>query len=433
VSGSSELRPGGIVELSIEKPVYLGRGLARLDGRVVFVARSFPGDRLRGRITAVHAGWAEASVVELLEPAARRRPSPCPNGPGCGGCSYQEVEHAEQLRLKETVLRDALGRAGVPHDGEIGVRSAAESGWRMRAALHCAAPAGRLRIGYREEGSRRTADFVACQQLSAKMNDTVASVREALSARRDLAPALRGLELLESPDGSVLAAAIATALPANRAAAFASLAGQVPGLAFGVECQPRRLHWLQGDPHVRVPLLGLTLRAHVRSFFQSNRYLYEALAREVLDLVPAGQGRVIDLYSGAGLFALPLAAREGVEVVAVEHGGFSTEDARANGRANGLGVRVVESGVAAALAALPATPGERVVLDPPRTGAGPEVVDRIADRRPAVVVYVSCDPPTLGRDLARFSKRGYRAATIRLVDLFPNTYHLETVVQLVPA
>ena len=179
-------------------------------------------------------------------------------------------------------------------------------------------------------------------------------------------------------------------------------------------------------------VLSLPLRAHVRSFFQANRFLYEALARTVVDLLP-GKGRALDLYAGVGLFALPLAARDGGEVVAVERAPTAVEDARANVRRNRLeGVRIVRKDVRAALESTRPSPGERIVLDPPRTGLEREVVDLVAGRHPEAVVYVSCDPPTLGRDLARFAARGFRPDTVQLFDLFPDTFHLETVVRLLP-
>ena len=168
----------------------------------------------------------------------------------------------------------------------------------------------------------------------------------------------------------------------------------------------------------------------MRSFFQGNRFLLETLAREVGDLVPREGGPILDLYSGVGLFALPLAARDDCDVIAVEHAGASAEDARANARRRRLRLACSSRTSRGRSRPCRASTGERVLLDPPRTGAGPEVVDLIADREPSCVVYVSCDPPTLGRDLARFAARGYRADTVPLFDLFPDTFHLETVVRL---
>jgi len=168
----------------------------------------------------------------------------------------------------------------------------------------------------------------------------------------------------------------------------------------------------------------------VRSFFQANRFLVDELAETVVDLVPPG-GRVLDLYAGVGLFALPL-ARRADDVLAVEGNPFAADDAEANAREAGLpNVRVRRSDVLSALAACPAEPGERIVLDPPRTGAGRDVVSAIASRDPAVVVYVSCDPPTLGRDLKLFAAAGYRPERIEMFDLFPDTFHLEALARLV--
>jgi 23S rRNA (uracil1939-C5)-methyltransferase len=153
----------------------------------------------------------------------------------------------------------------------------------------------------------------------------------------------------------------------------------------------------------------------------------------VLDLVPPAP-RSLDLYAGVGLFALPLAARDGGEVRAVERARFAVADNRENARRNRLaGVRVVEADVREALGRLPDDSEESIVVDPPRGGLEPEVVAGVAARRPRAVVYVSCDPATLGRDLALFAARGLRPDAVRLFDLFPDTLHLETVVRLRPA
>ncbi len=424
------MKPGEVVEAVIEKGVYRGRGLGRVDGRVVFVPRAHPGDRVRARLTAVHAGWAEGALVDVLEPAPERRASPCPYVPRCGGCAYQDLDYRAQLRVKEAVLRESLARAGARWDGDVTVHGSPETGWRMRASLHFAAAEGGLRLGLRQEGTRRVVDVLACLQLSERMNRAARALRDALVDRPALWPGLRGLDLLESPDGSTLVASLETALAPHEAPALVPLAS-IPGLSgFGVGTG--RLHqWLHGTPFVEAVVLGVRLRAHAQSFFQANRFLLEPLARTVVSLVPAGSERVIDLYAGVGLFALPLAARGEPEVLAVERADSAAEDARWAARNQGLdGVRVVTGDVAKALGEARPRAGERVVLDPPRTGAGPEVVALVAGREPEVVVYVSCDPPTLGRDLAAFAARGYRPDAVHLFDLFPDTFHLETVVRL---
>jgi 23S rRNA (uracil1939-C5)-methyltransferase len=425
------LRPGQLVEAVIEKGVYRGRGLGRVDGRVVFVPRAHPGDRVRARVTEVHAGWAEGALVEVLAPAPDRRASPCPYVPRCGGCSSQDLGYEAQLRVKEAVLRESLRRAGAPWEGPVAVHASPESGWRMRASLHFAAGENGLELGLQQEGTRLVVDVRACLQLSPRMNGVARARRDALAESPPLGPRLRGLDLLESPDGDTLVASLETDLAPREASALAALAARVPGLdGFGVAAGPR-LEWLHGTPFIEARVLGVVLRARARSFFQANRFLLEPLARTVVDLVPAGDGRVVDLYAGVGLFALPLAARGEREVLAVEWASSAAEDARWAARRAGLdAVRVVASDVARALAEAGPGTGERVVMDPPRTGAGPQVVALVADRAPATIVYVSCDPPTLGRDLAALATRGYRPDVVHLFDLFPDTFHMETVVRL---
>ena len=426
------LLPGALVEATIEKGVFRGRGLARLEGRVVFVPRAHPGDRVRARITEVHAGWAEGALVEVLQPSPDRRTSPCPYVPRCGGCAYQDYGSEAELRLKQAVLRESLARAGAAWEGPVSVHASPEAGWRMRASLHFARGDDGLRLGLRQEGTRRVVDIEACLQLSDTMNRAARAFQGALAARPALAARLYGLELVESPDGNTLVATLETSLGRHETAPLAAIAAAVPGLAgFGVRTRTRSLEWLSGVPFVEASVLGLTLRAHAASFFQANRFLLEPLARTVVELVPAGDSRILDLYAGVGLFALPLAARDGCETVAVEQSGLAAEDARVSARRAGLGllsVRVAE--VEQALSELPPRAGERIVLDPPRTGAGRRVVEALAARRPETIVYVSCDPPTLGRDLALFAAHGYRPDVVHLFDQFPKTFHMETVVRL---
>jgi 23S rRNA (uracil1939-C5)-methyltransferase len=426
-----DLRLGQVVETVIEKAVFRGRGLGRVEGRVLFVPHAYAGDRVRARVDAVHAGWAEGALVEVLEAAPERRASPCPYVPRCGGCAYQDLGYEAQLHAKESVLRESLARAGAAWEGPVAVHPSPETAWRTRASLHFAPGA---RLGLRQEGTRRLVDVDSCLQLSDRANRAARALRDALAGQVVLAARLRGLDLLESPDGRTLVATLETALAPHEAPALAPAGASVAGLdGFGVRTG-RLLHWLHGTPFVEATVLGVTLRAHARSFFQANRFLLEPLARTVVDLVPSGHGSVIDLYAGVGLFALPLAARGEREVLAVEWAPFAVEDARWNASHNRLdAVRVVEAGVAEALAAVGPGRGERLVLDPPRTGAGRDVVGLVADRAPEAVVYVSCDPPTLGRDLVAFAARGYRPDAVHLFDLFPDTFHVESVVRLLPS
>ena len=435
----AHLKPGDVLDLDIEKSVYRGLGLARHEGQVVFVPRAIPGDRVRARVESVTPGYVRALPEALVQGAPERRPPPCPLFARCGGCAYQDVDYPAQLRIKEAVLRESLARAGVPWEGEVPVAASPEQGWRTRATLHLEEAGGVLRLGLHEEASHRVVDLEACLQLSPAMNQAARALRAGLEARRADARSVHDVEIVESTDGSRLVACLETDLPVPQAVALAPLADAVPGLTgLGVMAaagRGRRYLNLRGDPHVESGVRGLRLRSHVRSFFQGHRFLLGELVGAVVDLTPAG-GAVLDLYAGVGLFALALADRA-ERVLGAELSHVAVEDARANIEANieangKTNVRVRQGDVAEALASWPAEAGERIILDPPRTGAGAPVARAVAGRRPACVVYVSCDPPTLGRDLAVFAKHGYAPDRVAAFDLFPDTFHLETVVRLTP-
>jgi len=311
-----------------------------------------------------------------------------------------------------------------------------EEGWRTRARFHLQSVQGQWRLGLHREGSHDVVDLPACLQISTAMNRAQRALLQALADHPRGAAAVSEVDLAESIDGRSLVAALVTDRPLAQATTLSSLKDAVPWLTgLGVwvgRGQHTRYVPLRGTPYVEDEVAGLRFRAHVGSFFQVNRFLVGELARVVAEWTPPG-GRVLDLYAGAGLFALA-AGRQAEEVRALELNTLAVEDARTNVRRAGLRqVRLEIQDVVQGLRDGRPTPGERVILDPPRTGAGPEVVRLIAARRPAAVVYVSCDPPTLGRDLVAFERAGYRLDALQAFDLFPDTFHLETVARLLPA
>ena len=431
----SGLRKDQRIEVTVERAVYRGQGLARHDGQVVFVPRGLPGDVLRVRVASVTPGYVKAEIEEVVTAGPGRSDARCPHFSQCGGCAYQHLDPAAQAALKESVLRDALRRAGTAWEGPIAVRPSPPEGWRTRATLHVEQGRdGGVSLGFHREASHDVVDIERCLQLSAPMMAAVRGLRDALDARHGLARAVRDVELAESFDGRRLVASLETTLDPKEAPGAASLGDAVPGLTgLGLvagEGRRRRFLLLRGDAHVDATVHGLHLRAHVQSFFQANRFLVDALVQEVLDRTPAG-GSVLDLYAGVGLFALPL-GRRAEEVRGLELSPTAVEDARANAEAAGLSHVRIHSGDVREMAELPPRPDERIVLDPPRTGAGADVVRMVAARKPASVVYVSCDPPTLGRDLKVFAAEGYAPDSIAAFDLFPDTFHVETVVHLAP-
>jgi tRNA/tmRNA/rRNA uracil-C5-methylase (TrmA/RlmC/RlmD family) len=432
---NGSMQPGDALEVTVEKAVYRGLGLARHEGQVVFVPRGRPGDRLRVRVESVTPGYARAVTESVLSEGPAQRVPPCPAFVQCGGCAYQHVDYAAQLRLKEDILRESLARAGVAWDAAIPLKASPEEGWRTRAAFHIQHSGGAWRLGLHVEGTHRVVDLERCLQVSAGMNRTQRALARALAERPQWARRVVSLDMAESSDEKQLVVALETDMDPSQAPALAGLADATPWLTgFGVGVGKggrRRYVPLRGDPYVETTVLGVPLRAHVRSFFQANRFVVEDLARAVVEALPPG-GAVLDLYAGVGLFALPLAARA-ESVRGVEINPTAVEDAVHNARRAQLeNVRVTAGDVRQGLASWRPEPGERVVLDPPRTGAGADVVRAVAGRRPAAIVYVSCDPPTLGRDLRVFAAEGYRLDRLQAFDMFPDTHHLESVARLVP-
>jgi 23S rRNA (uracil1939-C5)-methyltransferase len=435
--GARGLRPGQVLEVAIEKGVYRGQGFARHAGQVVFVPRGLPGDRLRVRVESAGRDFARAVPLARLAGGPGRREAPCPHAARCGGCAYQELGYAEQLALKAAMLRECLARGGSSWEGEIAVHGSPEQGWRARCTLHAARVRDELLIGLREEGSRRVVDLDHCPQLSPGMNAALRDLRAGLAAQPRLAGALRDLELAESYDGTdrVAVLVLEGAAPERVPLVAALAAGQprLTGLAVAPAHGPREgVLPARGEPYLRHEVAGRALRAHARSFFQANRFLVERLVDTVGAALPPG-GRLIDLYAGIGLFAVALGGGRD-EVHAVEGAETAAADARENARRAGLDpARVRRADVLASLDAVPRQVEERIVLDPPRAGAGCEVIEALASRRPAAIAYVSCDPPTLARDLRWLGERGYRPTSVTALDMFPDTFHLEVVVGLAPS
>jgi len=432
---ASVLQVSDTVEVSVEKNVYQGQGLARHEGQIVFVLGGQAGDRLRVRVVSRTRDYVRAELEAVLVPGPGRRVSPCPHSAECGGCAYQELDRAAQLSTKQAIVRESLERAGVTWDGEVPIVPSPETGWRMRASLHVEGRGGGVLLGFHARGSHEVVDIGRCLQLSPTMNEALQAFRGALEGGRAWRAKVRGVDLAESRDAGRLTAAVDSTLDPRKLGALRGLADSVPGLTgLGViagRSGHRRYHSLKGTPFVEAEVLGLRFRSHVRSFFQANRFLVEDLAREVVALTPEG-GKVLDLYAGVGLFALPLARRAN-RVRGVEHSPRAVRDAEANVAAAGVGnVKIVKGDVWEFLRGAGAPGDERVVLDPPRAGAGAKVVEAVARRRPLKIVYVSCDPTTLARDLKLFEKQGYSLATVRAFDMFPDTFHVETVVSLEP-
>jgi 23S rRNA (uracil1939-C5)-methyltransferase len=412
--------------VAVERPVAGGRMLARLDGRVVFVAGAIPGEKVTIRVTRAtkHALWAD--VAEVVTPSPDRREPPC--DPTCGGLAYAHVRYERQLQLKGDVIVDAFRRlAAVTLREPPAVAGSPERGYRLRARLHVRGG----RAGFFREGTHDLCDAGPTGQL---LPETLPAVNRLVASLGSRAAECDAVVVAEN----VAATERILHLEPRDGARFDDLVRRValPDSVHGVTTAARgRTIALAGAPSVtdtttqlfgdHPPISGLTAWSRkASSFFQANRFLLGRLTARVLDV--AHGDRFVDLYAGVGLFAVALASR-GATGVAVEGDRSSGSDLDANAapwRERLTAIHgAVETFVARPLDPVP----DVVILDPPRTGVSQEALTAILRWGVPRVVYVSCDPPTLARDASRIAAAGYSLRSLDAFDLFPNTPHVEAV------
>ena len=393
------LRAGALLDVRVERILPGGVGLAHAEGQTVFVSLAAPGDLARVRVESVRGRLAFASVVEVLEPSPARVEPPCPYFGRCGGCDFQQLSYEAQLAAKSEIIRDCLRRvAHVEPPDEITVEPSPEV-WRYRSRARWQHDPLRRLLGYYERGSHRVCDVADCPVAAPPVNERLSRLRGLLKEGR---------------------------LP--QASEFEAVAGDE-----GVALDPPVETGDDGEQVRRIN--GETYRFDAGCFFQINHALLGPLVAEGLrgteDAGAAG-GTALDLYSGVGLFTLPL-ARRFARVVAVEGNTASAVYARRNlADASLSNARVETAPVGEWLARHAAELGRAdfVLLDPPRAGAEPEAVRGIVALRPRHISYVSCDPATLAHDLRALLDAGYRLDSVRAFDMFPQTHHVETVVHL---
>ncbi len=414
------------LELDIERPVAGGRMLARVDGRVVFVAGAIPGERVRARVERENKQGMWARVTEILTPSPDRRTPP--GDPACG-VAYAYIKYERQLLLKAELIADAFRRIGrLPLEAAPVVTPSPETAYRLRARLHHRAG----QVGFFREGSHQLCDAAPTRQLH---EDTVPAVLrvlaalgdrsaqcEALTVAENIAATERVFHLAPVDRARLDDLAHALALPDGVTGVTTQAGDRIVTLAGSASVTDTADALFGGDSPVG-QLPAWTRKA--TSFFQGNRFLTGTLVRRVLDASPGE--RVVDLYAGVGLFAVALAAR-GAFVTAVEGDRSSASDLDANAGPWRERLRVVRAPVEQVVLQRPDPPPDVVILDPPRTGISAEAVRGLIGWRTPRVVYVSCDPPTLARDAARLVQAGYRITSIDALDLFPNTPHVETIV-----
>jgi len=405
---------------------YGGAAVGRLEvGAAVFVQGALEGELAEVDVVERRKSFARGRLVQVLEPSAARVEPPCPHFlEGCGGCQWQHASYEAQLAFKQQILADQLRRGGGIAEPALldPIPSPQPFGYRNVAEFHL----GIGELGFHREGSHELVDVLHCPLMEAPIEAALGVLRTFRKRLPDVSSVhvRAGAEAVQlvlmcddDPRGYKL-------LAPELAAAVEAAVGQ-PAHVTGVHAGSDRMRGLHLEPWLHMPLAGRRFRVSGLSFFQVNTAVAETLAEKVVAEVGANE-RVLDLYSGVGTFAL-LAAETAREVVGVESHHAAIADAAANlAEAGAENARFVHSDVAG-VTALAAERWDMAILDPPRAGCPRQVLDALNAER---VVYVSCDPSTLARDLKILLARGFSLRSAQLLDMFPQTYHLETLAVL---
>ena len=404
-----------------------GAGVGRLaDGRVTFVHRTAPGDRVEVRLTEEKPRWTRSELVRVVHPGPGRRVAPCPHYERCGGCTLEHLEYPVQLEAKAGVATDALQRIGkLDVEVERVEPSPERLRYRNRVTFTLRRTGDGVVAGFRElEAPDRLLDITAgCLLPESPIAEAWGQLRDAWGPEARRLPSGEELRLtLRSSEGGSVALVIdggyAPGRPEELVGAVARLVSVWHRPENGSE---HRL--LAGEPSFRDVWAGDVLELSGDVFTQVNRTAAVGLEAHVLDRVLDGRPeRVLDAYCGVGVYARRL-ARAAVEVVGIE----AHPDAVAEARRSAPTAEILEGTVAERLQET--LPVDVAILNPPRAGVEEAAVAILAEDGPDRVVYVSCDPATLARDLKRLGDR-YEVAAIRCFDLFPQTAHVETVVEL---
>lgn len=428
--------------ITIESLSYGGDAVAHLDdGRVVFVPYGCPGDVVEIEIVADKGSFARGTITELVSPGEARVSAPCPYFGACGGCSWQHVSYESQLEAKTSAVRDALRRIGGVEADVVRPcePSPRQYNYRNKVELVSDPDSDRLTLGYHRAGSDEIIGIERCLLLPKPLERTPKSLQGALRyAGGDEGLDVMRVAVRAATHTGDTEVAIWTAPSAFPRKAVATTVGSavktssiVRVLSKGGPSGARRIagvEVLAGKGFWRERLAGFTYAVSAPSFFQVNTGAAEKLVSLALEaLQPSGIDHVVDVYSGAGTFTLPLAESAGF-VTAVEAEGSALRDLRRNLESAQLDAEIAPGDAARALPEIDAF--DLAVVDPPRSGLAPAVLEALARSKPRAVAYVSCDPPTLARDVKALRASGYEIEAAWPVDLFPQTWHVETVALL---
>ena len=421
---------------------YESRGVAKLNGKTIFVNNALPQEIAQIRITQDKAHFAEAQVEQIVQPSPYRRAPACPHYGDCGGCAMQHVEFTAQVAMKQRVFEEQLQRIGKVQPESL-LPPVYGTPWhyrsRTRLAVHTSAN-GKVVLGYQAKRSHKIVGINQCLLLPEHVSGCLGIIHDALQDMVNVQPKV-GIRSVEISVGEGVTAVNIVSQKRQPENVLCALSGCLNRGAGGKtvwqvwqqigNAKPQAVSPHDAPPLVfRLPEFGLTMPFQLGDFTQINLPLNEIMvARAVRYLDPQPHERIADLFCGLGNFTLPLAKRA-AEVVGIEGSAALTQRAIANARANGL--PNAQFATADLFTTTPDTLAalgrfDKMLLDPPRAGAFAVVQALHAPYLPQRIVYISCNPATLARDAAVLASKGYRFATAGMMNLFPQTSHVEAI------
>ncbi len=458
-----DIKKGHTLDLQIVKTAFGGHGIARLDGLVVFVRGAVPGDRIKGRVIRKKRDYLEAQTTELLEPSPDRARPPCRYSGHCGGCQWQHVRYDCQLAYKGEQVKETLARIGALRD--IRVRDVLPSQrrfayrnkmeftfsdrrWVLPADLPQPRSDSEFALGLHVPGTfHKVIDIDACLLQHGEGNRILRAVKEYV--RRSGLPvyglkshrgfwrflALRYSASMDEWMVNVVTSEGPSTTTAELAAFLAARFRRIRTVVNNVNARKASIALgeqetvLHGDGIIKDHIGGYGFQISANSFFQTNTLGGETLYRQIADYAELrGSEMVLDLYSGTGTIPVFLSGRAG-RIVGVEIGQSAVRDAERNCRANEIhNCEFMWGDIKECLTRLRIRP-DVVILDPPRAGVHKDAMAPIMDLDAGRIVYVSCNPATMARDLEQMGRR-YDVVEVQPVDMFPHTYHIETVAKL---
>ncbi len=421
---------------------YESRGVAKLNGKTIFVNNALPQEIAQIRITQDKAHFAEAQVEQIVQPSPYRRAPACPHYGDCGGCTMQHVEFTAQVAMKQRVFEEQLQRIGKVQPESL-LPPVYGTPWhyrsRTRLAVHTSAN-GKVVLGYQAKRSHKIVGINQCLLLPEHVSGCLGIIHDALQDMVNVQPKV-GIRSVEISVGEGVTAVNIVSQKRQPENVLCALSGCLNRGAGGKpvwqvwqqigNAKPQAVSPHDAPPLVfRLPEFGLTMPFQLGDFTQINLPLNEIMvARAVRYLDPQPHERIADLFCGLGNFTLPLAKRA-AEVVGIEGSAALTQRAIANARANGL--PTAQFATADLFTTTPDTLAalgrfDKMLLDPPRAGAFAVVQALHAPYLPQRIVYISCNPATLARDAAVLASKGYRFTTAGMMNLFPQTSHVEAI------